>query len=267
MSNDLDTPAPRDDETEDYPWQYGAEIRQAYWEQVGTTSTVAFFGPTNGPASPWPGKAENYTPVWLEDSTVITTDGMSSPWSDAGDPGEGLEYYIDSPRLRGAALEELQASWELELLIRVASTFAGQGYRATFDHYGCLTLRVPEVDVPADWLDEDGNFCLLLGAPAVLRSDYIEMYSDPQAVRLIALTPLRPDEIAWVMSNGDRTAAGRALADTEYRNQVRLDRPSLLGDIQAAAAPAAEPAAGPSAEPVAEPAVEPAGESAAAPGA
>ncbi|VEG29525.1 GAD-like domain-containing protein [Actinomyces howellii] len=242
MSNDLDTPAPRDDETEDYPWQYGAAIRQAYWEQVGTTSDMAFFGPTNGPASPWPGQAENYAPVWTQDSTIITTDGMSSPWSDTGgDPGEGLEYYIDSPRLKGAGLEDLQASWELELLIRVVSTYAGQGYRPTFDHHGCLTLRVPEVDVPADWLDDEGHLCLLLGAPAGLRSDYVEMYSDPQAVRLVALTPLRPEEIDWVVSEGHRSVAGQVLADSEYRNQVRLDRPSLLEPMKAAAsAPGAQ---------------------------
>lgn len=97
-------------------WEYGDACRQAYWSRFGTTTDAAFFGPTNGALSPWPGHAENFCPVFLPDSTIITTSGMSSPWDpdgwdeDGGDTGEGLEYYLDSPRLAGAGMEEIRQS-------------------------------------------------------------------------------------------------------------------------------------------------------------
>ena len=74
-------------------WEYGDACRQAYWSRFGTTTDAAFFGPTNGALSPWPGRAENFCPVFLPDSTIIATSGLSSPWDpdgwdeDGGDTG------------------------------------------------------------------------------------------------------------------------------------------------------------------------------------
>jgi len=165
-------------------WEYGDACRQAYWSRFGTTTDAAFFGPTNGALSPWPGHAENFCPVFLPDSTIIATSGMSSPWDpdgwdeNGGDTGEGLEYYLDSPRLAGAGMEEIRQSWELALIMSVASHFAGQNYRPTFDFYDCLTLRTRPVEALEDWADDEGMLCLLLGAASGVREDRIEMFGD-----------------------------------------------------------------------------------------
>ena len=169
-------------------WEYGDACRQAYWSRFGTTTDAAFFGPTNGALSPWPGHAENFCPVFLPDSTIIATSGMSSPWDpdgwdEYGDTGEGLEYYLDSPRLAGAGMEEIRQSWELALIMSVVSHFAGQNYRPTFDFYDCLTLRTRPVEALEDWVDDEGLLCLLLGAASGVREDRIEMFGDPEAVR------------------------------------------------------------------------------------
>lgn len=220
-------------------WEYGDACRQAYWSRFGTTMDAAFFGPTNGALSPWPGHAENFCPVFLPDSTIITTSGMSSPWDpdgwdeDGGDTGEGLEYYLDSPRLAGASMEEIRQSWELALIMSIVSHFAGQNYRPTFDFYDCLTLRTRPVEALEDWADDEGMLCLLLGAASGVREDRIEMFGDPEAVRLIALTPIHPDEMEWARRNDDRGALGRVLTASPYRNQIRPDRPSLLPELEA----------------------------------
>ena len=193
-------------------WEYGDACRQAYWSRFGTTTDAAFFGPTNGALSPWPGHAENFCPVFLPDSTIIATSGMSSPWDpdgwdeNGGDTGEGLEYYLDSPRLAGAGMEEIRQSWELALIMSIVSHFAGQNYRPTFDFYDCLTLRTRPVEALEDWADDEGMLCLLLGAASGVREDRIEMFGDPEAVRLIALTPIHPDE-RWSGRGATTTAA------------------------------------------------------------
>ena len=221
------------------PWEYANACREAYWGRYGTSDGTAFFGPTNGPLSPWPGKAENFVPIHLAESTVITTSGMSSPWDwenwseGDGDRGEGLEYYIDSPRLAGATIEDIAGSWELRLLIFVVQNYAGQDYRPTFDYYDCITVRIPVIEELADWADDAGHLCLLLGAPSGVREDYIEMFGDRRAVRLISVTPVHPDELDWVTRAGvgNRGALGWALAASPYRNQIHPERPSLLGTV------------------------------------
>ncbi|WP_127842722.1 hypothetical protein [Actinomyces wuliandei] len=219
-----------DDGNEREVWEYGDECRTAFWAQYGEVSPMAYFGPTNGFMSPWPGKAENFVPVWLPDSTIVTTSGLSSPWSEeGGDPGEGLEFYIDSPRLAGITLEDIATTWELVLLMLVVSHQAGQNYRPTYDHHGCLTLSgITDTGIPEDWLDEDGGLGVLLGASAGTRPDYIKMFGDTSAVRLISVAPLRPSELAEIHRTGRRREAGQILTASPYRNQVHLDRPLLL---------------------------------------
>ncbi len=237
------------DESPDSLYEYVVErnrkYREAYWKEVGSVSETAFFGPTNGPMSPWPGCAENYVPIWTPDSLILTTDGLSSPWSDddeeedeyiLGDTGEEFEIYIDSPRLRGASMEEIGASWELNFLMRSTSHYVGQDFRPSFDFYGCMTQRSPEVDVPPDWIGPDGNFASLLGSPSATRADVIEIIDDKAgddagSIRFMAITPIRPDELEWAIQNDARTELGEALSRTPYRNQVHWDRPSIISTI------------------------------------
>lgn len=219
-------------------WEYGAERRREYWSEVGEVSSLALFGPTNGIMSPWPGKAENFVPVVTPDSVIITTDGLSSPWevSAEGEPldaGERLELYIDCAELSGPLdPHALMGEPRLRMVVAAAVEMAGKHYRPTFDHYGVLALRIPNRSGPDEWSDTDGHLNLLFGVPARGRSDYVQFWDDAEAVRMIAVTPIRPDEAEWMRGAGSREELADLLAASPTGNRVDFRRPSVLADAE-----------------------------------
>lgn len=217
------------------PWEYGADMRKAFWEQYGRQDDIAIFGYTNGPGSRWPGLAENFVPVWGTDRVFIVTDGLSSPWAEeGGDPGEGVELYVEAPRTDLTEPQDLLRTLELKAIMMVAYHIAGEHYRLTFDHYGGIIMRMPMEghEIPASYLDDNGNLCLLLGASARVRPDYVELFDDPQAVRLIAITPVHAAEAEWVSRTKRYQDLCQVVSASPQTNQFRFDRICAIEQLE-----------------------------------
>lgn len=217
------------------PWEYAAERRREFWDQYGRPDDTAVFGYTNGPTSRWPGFAENFVPVWGPDRTFVTTDGLSSPWAEeGGDPGEGVELYVDFPRTDLTGTQDLLGTLELEAIMKVADRIAGEHYRFTFDYYGGIVMRMPpgDYEVPSSYLDAGGNLCLLMGASARVRPDYIEMFDNPLAVRLIAITPIHGVEAEWASRTKRYQDLCQVVSGSPQTNQFRFDRICAIEQLE-----------------------------------
>lgn len=207
-------------------WERAAAARRAYWQQYGQMSEQAWFGPTNGPASPWPGHAENFVPIVTPTTGIVTTDGISSPY-EQDDLGDELEVFVESPELSGP-FEGWTQHFLMNVIVQGGMTYGGQEFRPTFDFYGQLTLRLLNTGAPADWLNEEGHLGVLAGVPIAGRPQYVPVDGHDDDILLVALTPLRPSELAWTLESQDRAGMAAKLVDAGYGHIFDSRRPALV---------------------------------------
>lgn len=210
-------------------WERNMDARRAYWEQFGQMSETAWFGPTNGPMSRWPGFAENFVPVVTPTTGIITTDGISAPHDeeDADDHGDAMEFFIESAELTGPTTD-WSDSFLLRVIVQAGMNYGGNDFRPTFDAYRVLTLRLIDSGAPEDWLTQDGLLGLLVGVPVAGRPSHIEVGEDAEAILLAAVTPLRPSELAWTLETQDREGMAAKLVEAGYGHVFDRSRPALV---------------------------------------
>lgn len=221
-----------------------ADLRRAFWDRYarrdrtpGLPEGLCFFGPTNGMGSPWPGCAENFVPMLTPDGCLITTDGLSSPWGEDDDDeveeddwGEGIELYAETTDLADADLDRIGGHWLLRALMSLVAEIAGRNYRPTLEHYRWLSARIPLHDVPEGWANAAGEFCALYGGRDPRRPAHIPSKRDPEAVLLVPMVPLRPEEYEWAIGPGpgSRDELGARIEASPDGIVWSADRPSLV---------------------------------------
>lgn len=209
--------------------------REEFWRRVGTAgATRGSRGDADEP-SRWPGGTATYRQVSTAHAHVVTTDGLSDPWlsepgagSDAvSTRGLGVELYIESiqfddddPDAGGwlvAALEE-----SVGALIGAAASLP-----AALTEHEVLSLEVPGEGAPSEWV-ADGRLGVLLGVRLPGRPAGFD--ADGRTVRVLAVTPLRPEELAVVAAQGTagRARLAAALADSGWYSYADDERPAVL---------------------------------------
>ena len=207
-------------------------------------------------AAPWPADAlGTLRIVQRPDRTLLVTDGLSSPWNrdlhpDAPAWTFGFELALEghppsSPELRGEAVAR---SWMPGVLWAVTDWLLEGRHRLKqrLGHGGCATVPIPPLPGLEPLACATGFIGGMVGIPLLdpaLGSPLALAGADADAVWLVTLKLLTPDEYEWVLADpGDvRT---RQLAEAFLRRgdgPLSLpERPSVLPHVvpeHSAAAP------------------------------
>ncbi|MEN3122606.1 hypothetical protein [Janibacter sp. LM] len=205
------------------------ERRDEFWRGVGQLGAQC--GPLGDADEPalWPTGSSAYLHVVTAHSGVVATDGLSDPSGDEGEsaaPGLGVEVYVEGRELVEGP--EGEGRWLATALEEAAGAIAGAG-TSLGEALAChdlLSLELSAGDAPADWVAE-GRLGALVGVELPGRGQAFDV--EGGRVRALALTPLRPSELAVVTAEG---AAGRrriaeALADAGWYSYADSTRPSV----------------------------------------
>ncbi|WP_338749305.1 hypothetical protein [Janibacter alittae] len=205
-------------------------LRDEFWRAVGEPGRPR--GPLGDVDEPslWPDGASSYRRVVTTHAGVVTTDGLSNPMAtdEPGDaPGLGIELYVESVELTGD--DTGAGQWLVAVLEECAGAVAGAAdtvAHALAEH-DLLSLEVTGQGAPAAWVS-DGRLGVLLGVRLPGRSTGYAV--DGARVHALSVTPLRPEELAVVTTEGasGRRRIAEALAATGWYSYADTERPAVL---------------------------------------
>lgn len=186
----------------------------AAWARIGESDADLLgyiVNPQFSGAPAWPNMRQAFRVVRRPDSLIIASDGLADPapeQTQADDfSGFGAEVYIELPGLQDLPQSEIMAHWAFGLIESFAQNLAGWGgINASLNRYGVLSTTLPVPAEPAPgWLDAEGNVGVLVGIPVKGRAETVDLPLGP--VRLVAVTLLTPDELAFVAAGGAQARA------------------------------------------------------------
>jgi hypothetical protein len=194
----------------------------AAWGRLGRVERVE---PRLGIQPSW--RRQGYVLVRLHDGAdVLSTNGLAAS-EGAAALGTGAEVYLAGRDL-GATPEAVADSWRFTIVAAVArrSGASGMHLPAELEQYGALSMTVP-ADAPQDWRTPDGSVGVLIGVglPGVPES----VATAAGEVRLVGLTPLRPDELQRILDGGReaRSTIASRLAALPPEQLVSPDRAAV----------------------------------------
>jgi hypothetical protein len=211
-----------------------AQTRLAVYATMGEPSQdvlAPLVGPllTGGPA--WPSR-----PAWRairrKKTIILASDALSDPWEEKKGAGYELEVFMEGPGNllpEGAPLTTLAGTWLYSAVAEISNTVARHGgVRGLLDELGAISVEVDGGEFPKRLHSQHGRVGVLLGVPARGLPDRIQ-YSKGEDARLVAITLLTPDELEWIVDEGEsaRAAIVKALAESPTGHQSILDRPSV----------------------------------------
>lgn len=197
------------------------ECLDRHWASVGIVEKdviAHIISPsfTGGPY--WPSTRQAYRIVRRNDSIILATEGLSDPFDDPEEMGNGFEMELfletsDIPEHAYGApgdVDPFTRSWVFEVIQTVAATVANAGgVTHQLDQYGVLSLELPGVSlshhigdqVPKHFVTEDDAVGVLLGAP---EPDFNTRLEDMplSPVRLVPVVLITASELAYVRSGG-----------------------------------------------------------------
>lgn len=199
------------------------ERRAEYWRGVGQVgSQLAALGNTDE-APLWPSGSSAYTVVTTPHTGVVATDGLGDPGSAAA----AVELYIEGRELMAGPTGE--GRWLAAALEEAAGALAGAG--ASLDEalrsHDILSVELSGQGAPADWLT-DGRLGALVGVELPGRPGDFDV--DGARVRVLTLTPLRPEELEVVRTEGavGRRRVADALAGQGWYSYADSTRPAVV---------------------------------------
>lgn len=200
--------------------QTDGSTREDHWRTVGQVGAQRRpLGDTDEPAQ-WPGGSSTYRHVTTPHSGIIATDGLSDR---AGD-SLGLEIYVEGREL--VQDPDGEGRWLVAALEEAAGALAAAGVEevdAALRDHTLLSLEISAGEAPSDWADA-GRLGVLVG---------VELPGRPQSigsdVRVLAITPLRPSELAVVTGEGPggRRRVAEALAGQGWYSYADSTRPPV----------------------------------------
>jgi len=194
----------------------------AAWRSVGEVERVE---PNLGTQPSW--RKQGYLLVRRPDGiAVLSTNGLGEE-EGATALGAGAEVYLAADDL-GATAAEVAAGWRFTIVAAVARRIGASGMHlpAELEQYGALSMSVP-ADAPAEWRSADGGVGVLIGVglPGVPEA----VATAAGEVRLVGLTPLRPEELQRILVDGReaRQAIAATLASLPPAQLASSDRPAV----------------------------------------
>lgn len=194
----------------------------AAWRQVGEVERVE---PRLGVQPSW--RSQGYVVVRRSDGVeILSTNGLAET-EGAAALGAGAEVHLAGRGL-GETPEAVADGWRFTIVAAVARRIGASGMHlpAELEQYGALSLSVP-ADAPAGWRGADGAVGVLIGVglPGVPEA----VATAAGEVRLVGLTPLRPDELQRILDGGReaRSTIASRLASLPPEALTDPDRPSV----------------------------------------
>jgi hypothetical protein len=205
------------------------EARKRFWQKVGQLDpdVLSFLiNPafTGGPY--WPAMRQAFCKINTENTVILASDGLSDPFDDEEEANQGfqLECYIETEDISlETDISEVSRTWVFQLLYQIAQNMAAHGgVKKLLDQYGVLSMEVYNVDVPDQWVNEEGRVGLLLGIespgiPSVIRLPFGE-------TRLVSIKLLTLRELDFVLEHGTE---GRWKLVELFQKQGSFHRSSL----------------------------------------
>lgn len=203
--------------------------RDEFWRGVGQLGAQrAPLGDADD-AGEWPGGSSAYLHVTTPHSGVVATDGLSDPSAAEGEgaaPGIGVELYVEGRELVDGL--EGEGRWLVSALEEAAGAVVGArtSLSEALSSHGLVSLELSGADAPADWL-AGGRLGVLVGVELPGRAQTFDV--GDSHVRALALTPLRPSELAIVTAEGGpgRRRIAEALAAQGWYSYADTDRPAV----------------------------------------
>ena len=197
------------------------DAQLAAWRSVGEVERVEA---KLGAQPSW--RRQGYLIVRRPDGIeILTTNGLGGT-EGAAALGPGAEVFLAGRGL-GATPAAVADGWRFTIVAAVARRIGASGMHlpAELEQYGALSMSVP-ADAPQDWRGSDGVGVLIgVGLPGVPEA----VGSTAGEVRLVGLTPLRPDELRRILDGGKdaRAAIAARLASLPPEALTDPDRPSV----------------------------------------
>lgn len=207
------------------------ERREAFWRDLGEVHAAT--GPWGEESvdvpTLWPGGRSAYRRVITEHAGIVTTDGLSDPFDGGPEdgPGLGVELYVEGREL----VEDLatEGLWLVRALEEAAGALVGASASlpAALAEHELLSLELSGVDAPEGWV-ADGRMGALLGVPLPARPRELDV--DGTIVRMLCLSPLRPEELAVVTAEGatGRQRVAEALAASGWYSYAEAVREPVV---------------------------------------
>jgi uncharacterized membrane protein YhaH (DUF805 family) len=192
------------------------------WRAVGSVDRVE---PRLGVQPSW--RSQGYLVVRRDDGVeILATNGLGEA-EGAAALGAGAEVYLAGRGL-GETPEAVADGWRFTIVAAVARRIGASGMHlpAELEQYGALSMSVP-ADAPADWRGVDGSVGVLIGVGLPGVPDAVATTAGE--VRLVGLTPLRPEELQRILDGGREARASIAASLASLPPAVLTDpvRPAV----------------------------------------
>jgi hypothetical protein len=176
----------------------------------------------------WPNLRQAWRVVRRGANTLVISDGLSDPFSNAPEPnaGLGLEVLAETA---DPMPEQLQASWLFELVYQVSQQCAAHGgVRDLIDELGLLSLELPASAVLQTVATVNNRAGVILGlaAPGV----QTEFALPGGSVRVVTAKLLWPSELDHAASKGQagREDLAKRFADDDTHHRSSMSRKSVI---------------------------------------
>jgi hypothetical protein len=220
----------------------------AYWAGIGSAEPdvlTHLISPSFMGGPHWPTTRQAYRVIRRGSSTILATDGMSDPFDDGEDTGNGfeMELFIETADLPldflgdKGDLSPIMKSWAFELLKHVAAIVADAGgITEKLNTYGVLSIEFPGVSlsnavaaqVPKQFVAADDSLGILLGGPDPDFPTRIEdmPLSPVRIVPIVLITAAELDRIRFGGRTG-RDELVAKLATSPSRHRSNFNRPGF----------------------------------------
>lgn len=214
------------------------EARDEYWKTIGKIDEDVIahvMSPEFMGAPAWPTTRQAYKIIRTDKTVIIASDGLSDPFTDCAEHevnmnGFGSEVYIESSELVGASFDEIAKSWQFEAIEIWARNVANYGgINFSVEKYGVFSTELPVGGIPEDWVSPSGNVGLLVNVKP--KDNAIEITDMPLApIKIIPLTIIRPDELAFIVAGGQdgRDSLALQLGEAGFYHISDANRQSVL---------------------------------------
>lgn len=213
------------------------ENRENYWkgigklfpDVVGNMINPSFMG---GPR--WPSLRQAHIGVQINNGTIIATDGLSDPYDDYDKNPENQSYNGIGIELYTIAeskynnIQEIIDSWEFKILRQVSNMAASNpNISYTLNDYKYISSTVGGIELPNDFLGENGEVGILLGLKTNEVLDKIKL--SIEEISLVNVAILTKKELDYIMQNGakGRVEIAEKLTEKDYY-RLSKDRESVI---------------------------------------
>ena len=218
-------------------FKVSCENRDKYWKDAGelfpdvagNMINPSFMG---GPR--WPSLRQAHIGVKINNGTIIATDGLSDPYDDYDKNTEnqsyngiGIELYTIT-KSNYNNIQEIIDSWEFKILRQVSNMVASNpNISYTLNKYNYLSSTVNGIDLPSNFLGENGEIGVLLGLKTneVLKKIKLSI----EKISLVNVAILTKNELNYIVENGanGRIEVAEKLIENGYY-KLSTDRESVI---------------------------------------